>query len=62
MLNIKIVNDRTGDDIVGNYNYFVYINNKCIHIGRIENHNRISGWQGLVSCLSEVVHKEAGMD
>jgi hypothetical protein len=55
MLTIEIVNDGTGDEVVGNYNYKVFINKEKIDSGRIEWHNRLSGWRGLISCLAEVV-------
>ena len=53
MLTINFVNDGTGDppEVVGNYDYEVYSNYTKIAEGRVENHNRITGWRGLVACL-----------
>ena len=66
MLRIEILNDGTanipentayppGEEsfvIVGNYDYRVFINDKLISEGKIYSHNRITGWQGLLSCLN----------
>lgn len=57
MLVIKFVNDGTGDELEGNYDYKVQINNRTIAEGRIESHNRLTGWQGLVSCLAKSLEK-----
>jgi hypothetical protein len=57
MLIITFHNDSTGDEIEGNYDYSVYINREKISEGRIENHNRLSGWEGLVSLLAKKVYK-----
>ena len=62
MLEIKLVNDGTGDEIAGNYDYYVYVNEKLIARGRVENHNRLSGWEGLVSCLARRVFSEEERD
>ena len=59
MLLIKIVNDGTGDIVWGNYDYEVFINKTKIASGRIESHNRLSGWEGLVSLLAKTVSKES---
>ncbi len=56
MLTIEIINDQTGDIIEGNYDFRVKINNNTIHVGRIESHNRLSGWTGLISCLNRAVN------
>ena len=58
MLRIEFLNDGTGDWIDGNYNYKVYVNDEKISEGRIEHHNRLSGWQGLVNCLSKQVFED----
>lgn len=53
MLIITLHNDGTGDQLKGNYNYTVYINEQILDKGRIEGHARPSGWQGLVNRLAE---------
>ena len=58
MLIITFHNDGTGDTIEGNYDVAVYMNKGIIWKGRIENHNRLSGWEGLVKCLSDKVWKK----
>ena len=47
MLQIKILNDATGDDNIANYIYTVMINNREIAKGEIKNHNRKDGWKKL---------------
>ncbi len=70
MVRIEIVNDGTANIeeniahppkgkefcIIGNYDYKVFINDKLVGKGRIENHNRLTGWVGLISCLDKVVN------
>ena len=70
MLSIEIVNDgsahipenmSTAPDgqefcIVGNYDYKVFVNSKLVGKGRIEDHNRLTGWEGLINCLEEAVN------
>lgn len=58
MLRIEIINDDSGDDLVGNYDYCIYINSQLISKGRIEEHLRTSGWQGLLSCLDKKINKD----
>jgi hypothetical protein len=60
MLTINFVNDGTAEfaPIEGHYNYVVLVNGKEIARGRVEKHNRLSGWQGLVSCLAKNVYDE----
>jgi len=53
MLTLKIHNDSTGDEITGNYNYSVFVNYEKIAEGRVENHNRLSGWEGLIRQLAK---------
>jgi len=48
MLIIAFHNDGTGGEGMGNYNITVQINHKVIHSDRIENHDRSSGWEGLI--------------
>jgi len=57
MLKIFFINDKTGDppELVGNYNYVVMINDKVLAKGRIEDHNRLTGWEGLVKLFAEEV-------
>ena len=70
MLKIIVVNDGTANTaentahppteeafvIVGNYNYRVFINDELVGSGRVENHNRLTGWQGLLSCLDKEIN------
>lgn len=53
MLIVTFHNDGTGDKIEGNYDVMVYINRTVLWVGRIEGHNRLSKWQGLVRLLAE---------
>jgi hypothetical protein len=47
---ITLKNDGTGDppEVVGNYDYEVFINLTRIASGRVEGHLREDGWEGLV--------------
>ena len=70
MLRIEIVNDGSahipenisttpdGQEfcIIGNYDYKVFVNFKLVGKGKVENHNRLTGWEGLISCLSKAVN------
>lgn len=60
MLIITFHNDSTGNppDEIGNYDYTVYVNKRKIHAGRIEGHDRSSGWEGLVSDLVNNLFKD----
>jgi len=51
MLVVKIVNDRSGDEEIGNYRYEVLVNLTSIAKGIILKHNRKTGWQGLLRDL-----------
>lgn len=76
MLRIEIVNDGTahieenmahppgGEPfcIIGNYDYRVFINNLLVGKGRIENHLRLSGWEGLVSYLNRAINGDRFKD
>jgi len=55
MLLIKFVNDKTGTREIGNYDYTVYVNKEIIAKGRVENHDRKKGWEGLVFDLGEEI-------
>lgn len=57
MLSIHFINDGSGDQIVGNYRWKVMINNTCLAEGIIKNHNRLSGWRGLVKYFTEMLDK-----
>lgn len=53
MLVIKLINDGTGDNLVGNYRYTVemkppYGGSKVIARGTIKGHTRAWGWKALV--------------
>jgi hypothetical protein len=52
MLIITLHNDGTGDLHYGNYDYEVFVNQKKISSGRVENHNRKIGWEALVKDLA----------
>ena len=70
MLRIEIVNDGTCNTpkniafppdgepfvIAGNYDYKVFINNALVDVGRIEGHNRLTGWMGLLSDLNKEIN------
>ena len=53
MLTLKIHNDGTGNKLKGNYDYSVFVNYEKIAEGRVENHNRLSGWEGLICQLAD---------
>lgn len=57
MLIITLINDKTSDFplIVGNYDYTIKVGNKIIHEGKIKDHNRLTGYQGLIRLLAEDV-------
>jgi len=57
MLKICFLNDGTGEpsELVANYDYVVTINDKVLAKGRIERHNRLTGWEGLVRLFSKKV-------
>ena len=48
---IKIINDGTGSEKVGFYNYTVGVNEEVIEEGRIEWFPRKDGWLSLVQRL-----------
>lgn len=48
MLIVHIKNDGTGDELAGNYDYKVYVNDQLISVGRVEGHRRSAGWRELV--------------
>ena len=58
MISIKIINDDTGDDILGNYDYYVFVNEREVERGRIERHNRLTGMQGVIRLLAEAVSQQ----
>ncbi len=51
MLWIKIQNDGTGTEKIGNYDYQVGLTDRILEEGRVEWHPRIEGWRGLVRRL-----------
>jgi len=53
MLTLRIHNDGTGNKLIGNYDYSVFVNYEKIAEGRVENHNRLSGWEGLIRQLAK---------
>jgi len=55
MMHIKLHNDGTGDKATGNYDVEVLINNAIVWRGRVEGHNRATGWRQLVEDLSDVL-------
>ena len=57
MLGIVFTNDGTGNETIGNYDYCVYVGGRLIAEGRVENHVRAEGWEGLVQKLAEEVMK-----
>ena len=58
MLMIQIINDDTGDEKEENYDCEVYLNRQLLWTGRIEKHNRMEGWEGLLQKLNDVVQKD----
>lgn len=55
MLIITFLNDGTGDEIEGNYKWAVYINKTLIANGELKDHNRLTGWAGLVKDFAEFI-------
>ena len=55
MLTITFHNDGTGNVDIGSYDYKVFVNKDLIAQGRVEEHNRYTGWTGLVFQLSKQV-------
>lgn len=53
MLEIKIINDETGNEITGNYDYYILINGNQVYQGRIEYHDRRTGWDGVIRMLAQ---------
>lgn len=52
MLQVKIVNDGTGNEKVGNYDYVVSVNSNIIAQGRLENFERKKGWESLLLVIA----------
>jgi len=61
MLTITFYNDGTGENGKGNYNYVVYINQKKITEGRLENHYR-GDWRRLMIDLGDDLDKELALE
>jgi hypothetical protein len=55
MLQITFLNDGTGDEVVGNYHWKVMINDTVLAKGVLKDHNRLTGWEGLVHCFSSLL-------
>ena len=62
MLIITIQNDKSGTLDSRNYDYSVYINTHKLAKGRIEAHDPVKGWQGLIRQLAEDVHNATPVD
>jgi hypothetical protein len=60
MLKVLFLNDRTGGGITGNYLWKVMINEKVLATGTLKNHDRLSGWIGLVNYFSKALEGNAG--
>lgn len=58
MLVITFYNDNTGDDKIAHYDYFVRKNGELLARGRVENHVRATGWQGLILKFAITQDKE----
>ena len=58
MLIVKIKNDGTGTEEVGNYDYSVNINYETVGSGRIEGYERGYGWKVLIIKLAEQLARE----
>jgi len=55
MLILTFHNDSSGTFDIGNYDYKVYLNETPIAEGRVEDHKRSKGWQGLIKKLAKEV-------
>ncbi len=70
MLRIEITNNGTANIpeneanppdgepfyFIGDYDYKVFADGDLIGQGHIGNHNRLTGWEGLLSCLNRKVN------
>ena len=54
MLTIRFLNDGTGDEIEGNYQWGVWINEYLLAKGELTGHDRAKGWQGLVKRFAKI--------
>ncbi len=55
MLRITFINDGTGSEEVGNYDYIVSVNLYQIARGRVEGHIRADGWEGLIKLFDDII-------
>jgi len=58
MLTVKLVNDGTGNETVGNYDVTVTVNTRVIWAGRVEGHDRRGGWPWLIQQLAHIAMEE----
>ena len=60
MLKILFLNDGTGDppEIIGNYRWKVMLNDQTLAEGTLKDHNRLTGWEGLVMYFAETLEKK----
>ena len=57
MLVVKIVNDSTGTEEIGNYKYQVLVNMTIIAEGRVEGHTRRLGAEWLINQVASDMAK-----
>ena len=57
MLVVKIVNDNTGTEEIGNYNYQVFVNMTPIAGGRVEGHSRRLSAEWLINQVASDMAK-----
>jgi hypothetical protein len=61
VLTVRLHNDGTGSNASANYDATVRVNDKLIWQGRVEGHDRDSGWPTLLRQLADAAEKaEAG--
>lgn len=53
MILLKIWNDGSGTEEVGNYEWCAYVNEELIEDGVYEGHRRSEGWRSLVKKIME---------
>ena len=52
MLTVRIINDGEGVDWNASYDFYVFVNGKEIHRGKVSGHNRDDGWATLLKMIA----------
>jgi len=76
MLRIEITNNGTANIpenmahplggepfyFIGNYDYKIYLGEDVVNMGNLGEHNRLSGWPGLLSLLNKKINGDRFTD